>query len=218
MSKPKPGTDRTRIRRNAIRAEYDLEAVRAVLDANQICHVSYVVDGEPRIIPTLYMRRGDYLYLHGNRQAAVLKHLAAGGFAAVSVMSVDGVVVARSGFHCSMNYRSVVLFGEGESVPADEHEHILDEIVAALIPGHQLAVRAATSQELAATSAVRIPIDEASAKIRTGPAIDDEGDLDSDVWAGVIPLYTAVGAPVPNPDLRPGVAVPEYIEDYSPPA
>lgn len=214
----KPGTDRTRIRRNAIRAEYELESVRAVLDANQICHVSYVVDGEPRIIPTLYMRRGDYVYLHGNRQAALLKHLAAGGFAALSVISVDGVVVARSGFHCSMNYRSVVLFGKGEGVPPDEHENILDAFVEVLIPGHQAAVRAATRQELAATSAVRIPIDEASAKIRTGPAIDDDGDLDADVWAGVIPLHTAVGALVPNPDMKPGVAVPAYIEDYSPPA
>ncbi len=211
-------TDRTRIRRNAIRAEYDLDAVRAVLDANQICHVAYVVDGEPRIIPTLFMRRGDYVYLHGNRQAAVLKHLAAGGFAALSVMSVDGVVVARSGFHCSMNYRSVVLFGKGEAVPEDEHVGILDAFVEALIPGHGARVRDATPQEIAATAAVRIPINEASAKIRTGPANDDANDLTADVWAGVIPLFTAVGELEPNPDLKPGLATPEYIEAYSPPA
>lgn len=212
------GTDRTRVRRIRERGRYDLASIREVLDANHIAHVSYVENGEPRIIPTLYMRRGDYLYLHGNRQAAFLRHIGAGGLAAVSVMTADGIVVARSGFHCSMNYRSVVVFGEGESVPAEEHEEILDAFVDALIPGHAAAVRPATRQELAATAAVRIPINEASTKIRTGPAIDAEGDLDADVWAGVIPLYTSVGAPQPNPDLKPGIATPAYIEDYTPPA
>ncbi len=212
------GTDRTRVRRIRERGRYDLPSIREVLDANHIAHVSYVENGEPRIIPTLYMRRGDYLYLHGNRQAAFLRHIGSGGLAAVSVMTADGIVVARSGFHCSMNYRSVVVFGEGETVPAEEHEEILDAFVEALIPGHAAAVRPATRQELAATAAVRIPINEASTKIRTGPANDAEGDLDADVWAGVIPLYTAVGTPEPNPDLKPGIATPAYIEDYTPPA
>ncbi|MGD8418421.1 MAG: pyridoxamine 5'-phosphate oxidase family protein [Pseudomonadales bacterium] len=213
-----PGTHRTRIRRNARRAEYDGETMRAVLDANRVCHVAYVEEGEPRIIPTLYMRRGEHVYLHGNRQAALLRHLAAGGFAALSVMSVDGIVVARSGFHCSMNYRSLVLFGHGEPVPETEQAAILDAFVEALIPGHLARVRAPTPQELAATTVVRIPIDEASAKIRTGPAIDDEADLDAAVWAGVIPLFQMVGTPVPNPDLKPGIPVPDYVEDYKPPA
>lgn len=213
-----PGTHRTRIRRNARRAEYDAETIRAVLDANQVCHVAYVEGGEPRIIPTLYMRRGGHVYLHGNRQAALLRHLAAGGFAALSVMSVDGIVVARSGFHCSMNYRSLVLFGHGEPVPETEQATILDAFVDALIPGHLARVRAPTPQELAATAAVRIPIDEGSAKIRTGPAIDDDADLDAAVWAGVIPLFQTVGTPVPNPDLKPGIPVPDYVEDYKPPA
>lgn len=211
---PRGKSDRTRIRRNAKRAEYDLDQIKAVLDTNQICHVAYVEDGEPRIIPTLYIRRGDFIYLHGNRQAAFLNHLASGGFASISVMTLDGVVVARSGFHCSMNYRSVVLFGEGEAIPAEDHEKILDEFVEALVPGHGSAVRPATSQELAATAAVRVPINEASAKIRTGPAIDDDSDLDSDVWAGVIPLEMMVGEPVPNPDLKSGVDVPDYIKRY----
>ena len=211
------GTDRTRIRRNAARAEYDLKEIHAVLDASQVCHVAYVTGGEPRIIPTLYMRRGDYLYLHGNRQAALLRHMVAGGLVAVSVMSLDGVVVARSGFHCSMNYRSVVLFGPGEIVPADEHESILDAFVEALVPGHQAEVRPPTEQELAATSAVRVRISEAAAKIRTGPALDDRGDLDADVWAGVIPLKTVAGDPRPNPDLKQGLEVPDYIRSYRPP-
>lgn len=213
-----PGTTRTRIRRNAKRAVYAPEEIRAVLDANQVCHVAYVEDGEPRVIPTLYLRRNDYLYLHGNRQAALLRHLAAGGLAAVSVMSVDGVVVARSGFHCSMNYRSVVVFGRGEEVPEAEHRTILDTFVAALIPGHEAVVREPTAQELAATAAVRLPITEASAKIRTGGAIDDPGDLDADVWAGVIPLFTAVGAPIANEDLKAGVTLPGYVAGYRPPA
>lgn len=212
------GTARTRVRRIRERGRYDLVSIRAVLDANQIAHVAYVENGEPRVVPTLYMRRGDDLYLHGNRQAAFLKHLAAGGLAAISVMTADGIVVARSGFHCSMNYRSVVIFGEGEAVPADEHQQILDAFVEALIPGHSAAVRPPTTQELAATATVRIPINEASTKIRTGPASDAEGDLDADVWAGVISLHTAVGELLPNPDLSPGIETPAYIEDYAPPA
>ena len=209
-------TGRTRIRRNAKRAVYALDEIRAVLDANQVCHVAYVEDGEPRVIPTLYLRRGDHLYLHGNRQAALLKHLGAGGLAAVSVMSLDGVVVARSGFHCSMNYRSVVVFGQGEAVPESEHRQILDGFVGALIPGHETVVREPTAQELAATAAVRLPITEASAKIRSGDAIDDPGDLDADVWAGVIPLSTTAGKPIANADLKPGVKLPGYVAGYRP--
>lgn len=213
----KKGTGRTRIHRNAKRAGYDPETIRAVLDAGQVCHVAYVENGEPRIIPTLYMRRGDHIYLHGNRQAAYITHLAAGGLAAVSVMSLDGVVVARSGFHCSMNYRSVILFGRGEAVDDAEFESVLDGFVEALIPGHGAAVRPATRQELAATAVVRVPIDEASAKIRTGDAIDDADDLASDVWAGVIPLALTAAEPTANADLRAGIGVPEYIRNYRPP-
>lgn len=209
-------TDRTRVRRNARRAEYDPAVIRRILDENRLCHVAFVQDGEPRLIPTLYMRRGDYLYLHGNRQSAMLNHLGSGGLAAVSVMAVDGVVVARSGFHCSMNYRSVVLFGRGEMVPAEEHRAVLDAFVEALIPGHLAAVRASTAQELAATAAVRLPIDEASAKVRSGDPIDDAEDLDADVWAGVIPLRTVAGAPVASADLGSGREIPDYIRNYEP--
>ena len=207
-------SDRTRVRRNAGRGVYDLDRIKAVLDANQVCHVAYVEAGEPRIIPTLYMRSGDHVYLHGNRQAALLRHLGDGGFGCISVMSVEGVVVARSGFHCSMNYHSVVLFGPGELVPEDEREAVLDSFVRALVPGHEAQVRSATEQELSATTAVRIRIDEASAKIRSGPPIDDAGDLTSDVWAGVIPLATQVLEPVPAPDLKSGIEIPPYIRNY----
>lgn len=207
-------SERTRIRRNAARAEYQADVIRRILDANRLCHVAYVADGEPRLIPTLYMRRGEHVYLHGNRTSALLRHLGDGGLAALAVTSVEGVVVARSGFHCSMNYHSVVLFGHGEPVPEAEHRAVLDGFVDALIPGHRQRVRAPTPQELAATAAVRLPIDDASAKVRTGDPIDDPGDLEADVWAGVIPLSTVAGAPVPSADLRPDVTLPDYLRDY----
>ena len=205
---------RTKVRRNAGRGNYERSVITDILDANQICHVGYVEEGEPRIIPTLYMRKDNYVYLHGNRQAALLKHLEAGGLACFSVMSVQGVVVARSGFHCSMNYSSVVLFGRGEPVPEDERIAILDGFVKALVPGHEAQVRAHTAKEIKATTAVRIPIDEASAKLRDGPPIDDESDLDSDVWAGVIPLQTRVLAPIPSPNLNADIPLPDYISNY----
>jgi len=211
-------SDRSRVRRNARRAEYDPDVIKRVLDANRICHVAYVEGGEPRIIPTLYMRAGDYLYLHGNRQSALLRHLAAGGLAALSVMSVEGIVVARSGFHCSMNYHSVVVFGNGERVPEGEEEAILERFVETLIPGHLERVRKATVQELAATTAVRVPLREGSAKIRMGDPIDDPADLQADVWAGVIPLSTQVGAPLPSADLKPGLGVPDYVSGYKVPS
>jgi len=214
---PGPGpTARTRLRRLAARGAYDLETVKAVLDAQQVCHVAYVENGEPRVIPTLYLRRGDEVYLHGNRQSALLRHLAGGGLVALSTLTVDGVVVARSGFHCSMNYRSVVVFGHGEEVPAAAKAELLDAFVAALIPGHEAAVRAPTPQEVNATTVVRISLDEASTKIRTGPPVDAPEDLEADVWAGLIPLGTRAGEPVAAPDLKPGMAPPAYVRDYQP--
>lgn len=207
-------SDRVRIKRNAMRAEYDRATIYEILDGQQICHVAYVDQGEPRLIPTLFMRRGDDIYLHGNRQAALLQHVAAGELVAISVMALDGVVVARSGFHCSMNYRSVTLFGRGELVSGDEHLSVLDDFVNALIPGHGDAVRAPTAQELAATSAVRVRIEDAVAKIRTGPPIDDDDDLALDVWAGEIPLAQQVLAPLASPDLKSGVETPAYIRRF----
>jgi hypothetical protein len=202
------------IKRNASRAEYDRGTIYEILDGQQICHVAYVEDGEPRLIPTLFMRRDDDIYLHGNRQAALLKHAGAGGLVVISVMALDGVVVARSGFHCSMNYRSVTLFGHGELVSGDEHLRVLDDFVNALIPGHGDAVRPPTTKELAATTAVRVRIEDAAAKIRTGPPIDDEDDIALDVWAGEIPITEQVLAPVASPDLKSGLEVPDYIHRY----
>ena len=215
MASPQGPTPRTTVKRNARRAEYDRDALLDILSAEQICHVAYVLHGEPRQIPTLYFHDGNYLYLHGNRQAALLKHLAAGGEACITVTGVDGLVVARSGFHCSMNYRSVTVFGRGEAVTGDAHVEALDRFVAALVPGHEKAVRPHTAQEIAATAVVRVPLDEMGAKVRSGDPIDDEGDLDSDVWAGVIPLRVSAGSPVSSGDLKVGVITPEYIKKLS---
>ncbi len=207
-------SERTTLKRNARRAVYDPQEIAGILAAGRLCHVAYVEDGEPRQIPTLYICDGEHLYLHGNRQAALLRHLEEGGEVSVAVTLVDGIVVARSGFHCSMNYRSVVLFGRGEAVTGDEHRRILDLFVDALIPGHAAAVREPTSQELAATAVVRIPLAEAAAKVRGGDPIDDAADLDSDVWAGVIPLQETAGAPLPSADLKSTVALPDYVANF----
>jgi nitroimidazol reductase NimA-like FMN-containing flavoprotein (pyridoxamine 5'-phosphate oxidase superfamily) len=163
------------------------------------------------MIPTLYIREGDFVYLHGNRQSALLKAAATGEIICISVFSADGIVVARSGFHCSMNYRSVVLFGPGEAVVREKFEEILDKFVDVLIPGHNQAVRTPTRQELDATAVVRVAIEEASAKIRDGDPIDAKEDLDADVWAGVIPIEIRSLPPVASANLNPGIELPDYL-------
>jgi hypothetical protein len=205
-----------------VRAEYDQDVINAVLDSEQICHVAWVEDGEPRMVPMLYFRDGGEIFLHGNRQSATLKKIGEGALACITVTRVDGIVVARSGFHCSMNYRSVTLFGRGRVVGGDdsrggEKRLRLDQFVERLIPGHLARVREPTPQEIAATLVIAVPIDEASAKIRGEGAIDADADLDTDVWAGVIPVRTATGLPLANADLRSGIPVPGYVASWSHP-
>ncbi len=213
MSNEAP-SPRTRVRRNPIRAEYDRDVINAVLDSEQICHVAWVEDGEPRMVPTLYFREGSEIFLHGNRQSATLKKVGEGATACITVTLVDGVVVARSGFHCSMNYRSVTLFGRGRTVEGEEERQRLDQFVERLIPGHFARVREPTPQEIAATTVIAIPIDEASAKIRGEGSIDTDSDLDAEVWAGIIPLRTAVGTPIANADLKANIALPAYVAQW----
>ena len=205
---------RATLKRNAIRAEYERETLLDILNAQQLCHVAYVVDGEPRQIPTLYFCDDQYLYLHGNRQSALLKHMASGGEVCVTVTLVDGVVVARSGFHCSMNYRAVTLFGGGEVVTGDAHRVALDGFVHALVPGMLEVVREPTPQEMAATTVVRLALDEMSGKVRTGDPIDDAGDIEGDAWAGVVPVHTVTEPPIPAANLRADIEVPDYIQNF----
>jgi len=205
-------TTRSTVRRLRDRGAYDREVVHAILDEALICHVGFVVDGRPAVIPTAYARVGDALYLHGAAGNHMLRTLAAGGDACVTVTLTDGLVLARSAFHHSINYRSVVLFGEAVPVTDDgEKRAALDAIVEHLVPGRTADARGATAEELRATLVVRFPIDEGSAKVRTGGPIDDEADLDLPVWAGVIPLALTPAPPVGDNDQP----VPLYAASYS---
>ena len=204
-------TERTRVRRAADRADYTRPSINAIIDAAKICHVAFVSNGEPRMVPTAIVRLDDHVYVHGNRRSAMIQALENGALACISVTHLDGLVAARSGFHCSMNYRSVVLFGHATAIAGAAKAQVLEAFVNTLIPGHGQAVRRASAQELAATTALAIPIDEASAKVRRGGPVDDNDDLSLDVWAGVVPMTTTFGTPIPSGDLGAGIEVPGYI-------
>jgi nitroimidazol reductase NimA-like FMN-containing flavoprotein (pyridoxamine 5'-phosphate oxidase superfamily) len=201
---PVPGplreTERSRVRRKADRARYDFPTVAAILDEALLCHVGFALDGRPWVVPTTFARVGDHLYLHGAAGNFALRTLSAGGVeACVTVTLLDGLVLARSAFHHSMNYRSVMLFGSAVAVTdADEKLSALLAIVEHMEPGRSAASRLPTAEELRATLVVRFPIDEGSAKVRTGGPIDDPEDLALPYWAGVIPLSLVRGEPVPD--------------------
>lgn len=182
-------TERTRVRRLPKRASYDAATIYAILDEALICHVGFAVDGRPVVIPTIHWREGDRLYIHGSAASHMLRSLKEGIEACVTVTLLDGLVMARSAFHHSMNYRSVVVFGKAEEVTDREQKlHTLERLVEHIAPGRSAEVRAPNESELRQTLVLSLPIDEASAKIRTGPPIDDEEDYALPVWAGVIPL------------------------------
>ncbi|HEV2859608.1 MAG TPA: pyridoxamine 5'-phosphate oxidase family protein [Pyrinomonadaceae bacterium] len=208
-------TGRTTLRRLPQRAEYGREAVYQILDEAFVCHVGFVSGGHPFVIPTAYGRAGDVLYLHGARASRMLKELAGGAEVCVTVTLVDGLVLARSAFHHSINYRSVVVFGRAELVedPAEKMEamRVFTEHV---VRGRWDDVREPTPQELNATLVLRLPLAEASAKVRTGPPVDDEEDMALPVWAGELPLRVVASEPVADPHTGDGLAVPSYLLDY----
>jgi hypothetical protein len=192
-------TDRTRVRRLPQRAAYDRETILAILDSGFVCHVGLVDRGRPVVIPTAYARVGNHVVLHGSTKAGFVQALAAGAEACVTVTHVDGFVMARSAFHHSVNYRSVVVFGRGEAITGEaEKNAALEAFFERIHPGRWDAVRPPTAQELKQTGVIRIPIDEASAKVRTGGPIDDPEDMALDVWAGVIPLALTSSTPIPD--------------------
>ncbi len=210
-----PRTERTTVRRLPARAAYDRPLIHAILDESLICHVGFVVDGRPFVIPTIHVRVGERLYMHGSPASRMLKALAGGVEVCVTVTLVDGLVLARSAFHHSMNYRSVVLFGMAQAVDdADEKARVLQALAEHLVPGRWRDVRVPTPGELKATSVLSLPIDEASAKVRTGPPVDDEDDYALPIWAGVLPLNLAAGAAVPCPRLSLGIELPTYVRSY----
>jgi len=199
-------TDRTRLRRLAARGTFDRSLVEAVLDEAYLAHVGFVVDGEPRVLPMTYGRVDDVLYLHGAAGNAMLK-AASGVEVCVTVTILDGLVLARSAFHHSMNYRSVVLLGRAEKVlDPEEKTRAVDAIVEHVVPGRGAETRPSSPSELRATTVLRLRIEEGSAKVRTGDAIDEPDDVESAHWAGVVPLRLVAGAPIANGDLAPELA------------
>jgi uncharacterized protein len=208
-------TDRTRLKRLPKRGHFDRETINAILDEAFICHVGFVVDGQPYVIPTGYARIGDDLYIHGSSASRMLRSIAERIDVCVTITLVDGLVLARSAFHHSMNYRSVVILGKAEiATDPDEKNRALEAFTGHVIPGRWAEVRWPTELELKATTVLRLPITEASAKIRTGDPVDDDEDYAMDVWAGVLPLTLATGDPIPDERLKAGIEPPAYITSY----
>lgn len=208
-------TERTRIHRVPQRASYDVEVVGSILAEGLYCHVGFSVDGQPYVIPTIYARIEDRLYIHGSAASRMLRTIGERLPVCVTVTLLDGLVLARSTFHHSMNYRSVVILGEATEVTdPDEKMTALKAIVDHVMVGRWDDVRGPSAQELKATSVIRVPLKEVSAKIRTGPPVDDEEDYQLDCWAGELPLRLAPQPPVADPQLRAGIALPAYAKDY----
>jgi uncharacterized protein len=200
-------TPRTQVKRLPKRGVYDKTQVHSILDEGFICHVGFIVDGQPFVIPTGYARAGDKLYLHGSAASRMLRTLDGGVDVCVTVTLLDALVLARSGFHHSMNYRSVVVLGQARLL-TDRNEKLeaLRAITDHIVPGRWNEVRPPTDQELKGTSVLALPLEEVSAKIRSGPPIDEEEDYSLPIWGGLVPLRTQVGVPIPDGRTPPGVA------------
>jgi nitroimidazol reductase NimA-like FMN-containing flavoprotein (pyridoxamine 5'-phosphate oxidase superfamily) len=209
-------TERTQVKRLPKRGKYERETVFAILDAGFVCHVGFNVDGQPYVIPTNYGRSGDTLYLHGSAASRMLRTLSEGVPMSVTVTHVDGLVLARSAFHHSVNYRSVVILGTARLVtdPAEKME-ALRVFTEHVMKGRWDDVRQPTEQELKATTVLALPLEEVSAKVRTGGPIDDDADYTLPVWAGVLPLETVAKEPLADPQRKNNPAVPEYLKKYS---
>jgi uncharacterized protein len=216
MSEASTPTSRTRVVREAERGVYDRESAYRILDEGFICHVGFVVDSQPYVIPTSYGRSGDNLYIHGSAASRMLRNLNSDIPVCITVTLLDGLVLARSIFNHSMNYRSVVILGKA-TVVADPIEKIevLRRLSEHILPGRWDESRPPNERELKATFALRVPLTEFSAKVRKGPPIDDEEDYSFHTWAGVIPLETVAQPPIPDERCSPEIPVPAYAKAYS---
>lgn len=213
---PEAPTERTRVRRHPERGDYDRGTVHAILDEALICHLAWVSDeGTPRVVPTIHVRVDDTLYVHGSAASRTLRGISAGRLICLEATLIDGLVMARSTPLHSMNYRSVVVYGTPREV-TDPAERDLAQraLVEHVVPGRTADVRMPSGKELKETSIFAVTLDEASAKIRTGPPLDPAEDLASAAWAGVLPVQFAYGDPVPSPDLTPGIDPPPYLTGY----
>lgn len=216
MSSEFPISPRNRVRRRPQRAAYDRATVHAILDAGFLCHVGYVIDGQPFVTPTAYWRHGDTLYWHGSAASRMIES-AVGKDVCITVSHVDALVLARSQFHHSIDYRAVMMFGRPELVEdLDEKRRAMDAFLDRLYPGRKQTVRGATPNELKMISVARMTIDQASAKIRTAGVVDEEEDYALPVWAGVVPLKTVIGAAKPDARLVVDPAPPADIAAYAP--
>ena len=216
MSEPQIPSARTRVVREADRAVYDRETVYRILDEGFLCHVGFAMDGQPFVIPTSYGRKGASLYIHGSAASRMLRQMKEGVPACVTVTLLDGLVLARSVFNHSMNYRSVVILGKATLVDdPDEKLAALRALSEHILPGRWDDSRQPNERELKATSVLRVLIEEFSAKVRTGPPIDDAEDYSFPTWAGVIPLEMKAGEPIDDERLLAGRPVPEYARYYT---
>ena len=209
-------TPRTRVVREPQRAVYDRSVVNRILDEGFICHVGFAVDGQPFVIPTSYGRHEDVLYIHGSAASRMLRNVTGGIPMCVTVTLLDGLVLARSIFNHSMNYRSVVVLGTGTAIE-DREEKLtaLRQLSEHIVPGRWSEARQPNEKELKATTILRVPIQEFSAKVREGPVIDDEEDYAFPVWAGVLPLNLVTGDAINDSRLAQGIELPEYVRTYS---
>lgn len=207
-------TARTKLTRRPTRGHYDLAAIAAILDQHFVCHVGFAVDGQPFVIPTCYGRDGARLFIHGSAASRMLAEVGTAVPICVTVMLLDGLVLARSGFNHSINYRSVVILGSAEEVHGAEKLRALEIISEQIVPGRWAEVRPPTDKEMKATSVLQVEITEASAKIRTGSPHDDDEDLAIPCWAGELPLRMVAGTPLADAHCGPHVAVPGYLSGY----
>ena len=213
-----PPSARTTVRRLPERASYDRAAAHAILDEGLVAHVGLATDGGPVVIPMLYGRDGDRLLLHGSPASRLLRGGAKGTQLCVTVTLIDGLVLARSAFHHSMNYRSVVVFGEATAIrDMAERRAALDRLVDHIVPGRRADARPPSERELRGTLVLALPLDECSVKVRAGDPKDEDEDMDLPVWAGVVPLATVAGAPVAAGDLRGDRPPPAYASRYARP-
>jgi uncharacterized protein len=209
-------TARTRVKRLPDRGKYDRETVFAILDEGLVCHVGFVADGQPYVIPTLFARIDDHLYIHGSAASRMLRTLSGGVQMCVTVTLVDGLVLARAAFHHSMNYRSVVVLGRASLIESREEKlQALEAFTEKIVRGRWADVRQPNESELKQTTVLALPLEEVSAKVRTGGPKDDKEDYDLPIWAGVLPLPVVPGAPIPDPQLRVKLDPPPYVVNYS---
>ena len=208
-------TKRSELRRIPVRGSRQWSTISGILDAGFLAHVGFSVNHQPFVIPTLYGRRGETLYLHGSAASRMLRELETGIEACVTVTLVDGLVLARSAFHHSMNYRSVVAFGRAKKIEDPAYKiQCLQVISEHVIPGRWAEVRAPNASELKATAVLEFFIEEASSKVRSGPPLEDESDYEFPVWAGVLPLALRAQEPIPDVQLPGGVGLPNYVSRY----